>query len=103
MADEIKNLANLDRLIHEPSRLVIVAVLSACENADFTYLLHAAGLSKGNLSAHLSKLEEKGYIQITKKFKGKDPSTISAVTPAGRREFNVYRKQYLAFVQHLEQ
>ena len=103
MADEIKNLTNLDRLIHEPSRLAIVAVLSACENADFKYLLHATGLSKGNLSAHLSKLEEGGYVQITKKFKGKYPNTISALTPVGQQAFTVYRKQYLAFVQSLEQ
>jgi DNA-binding transcriptional ArsR family regulator len=102
MADEIKNLANLDRLIHEPSRLAIVAVLSACENADFTYLLQATGLSKGNLSAHLSKLEEGGYITILKKFKGKYPSTISQLTPEGRRAFAAYRKQYLAFVEDLE-
>lgn len=98
MTDEIRNLAKLDRLIHEPSRLAIMAVLSACENADFTYLLQATGLSKGNLSAHLSKLEAGGYIQITKKFKGKYPSTVSALTPAGRRAFEAYRKQYMAFV-----
>ena len=75
MADEIRDLANLDRLIHEPSRLAIMAVLSACASADFTYLLNATGLSKGNLSAHLSKLEEGGYVVISKSFKGKYPNT----------------------------
>ena len=64
MADEIKDLTNIDRLIHEPSRLAIMAVLSACESADFTYLLNTTGLTKGNLSAHLSKLEDAGYIKI---------------------------------------
>jgi DNA-binding transcriptional ArsR family regulator len=101
MTDEIKNLANLDRLIHEPSRLAIVAVLSACESADFSYLLNATGLSKGNLSAHLSKLEEGGYVAIIKGFKGKYPSTSCALTAAGQQAFNAYRKQYLSLAQHL--
>ncbi|HEX7555707.1 MAG TPA: transcriptional regulator [Leptolinea sp.] len=102
LADEIRNLTNLDRLIHEPSRLAIVAVLSACESADFAYLLNATGLSKGNLSAHLSKLEEGGYVAITKGFKGKYPTTNCSLTPAGVQAFSNYRKQYLSLAQHLE-
>ena len=102
MADEIKDLANLDRLIHEPSRLAIVAVLSACESADFAYLLNATGLSKGNLSAHLSKLEEGGYVAIAKGFKGRYPSTNCSLTAAGRQAFSAYQKQYQALAQHLE-
>jgi len=102
MADEIKNIASLDRLIHQPARLAIMAVLSACESADFTYLLNATGLSKGNLSANLSKLEEGGYVAIVKSFKGKYPNTSCSLTVAGRRAFNTYWKQYLALAQHLE-
>jgi len=102
MVDEIKDLANLDRLIHEPSRLAILAVLSACESADFAYLLNETGLSKGNLSAHLSKLEEGGYIAIIKGFRGKYPSTNCMLTPTGRQAFNVYRKKYQALAQHLD-
>ena len=102
MADEIKDIATLDRLIHEPARLAIMAVLSACESADFAYLLNTTGLSKGNLSAHLSKLEEGGYVAIAKSFKGKYPNTTCSLTPVGRRAFNTYRKQYLALAQHLE-
>ena len=102
MADEIKDIANFDRLIHEPARLAIMAVLSACESADFAYLLNSTGLSKGNLSAHLSKLEEGGYIAITKSFKGNYPNTACALTAAGRRAFNAYRKQYLTLAQHLK-
>ncbi len=101
MGDEIKDLANLDRLIHEPSRLAIVAVLSACESADFTYLLNATGLSKGNLSAHLTKLEEGGYISIAKSFKGRYPNTSCSLTKEGLRAFEAYRKQYLAFARHM--
>lgn len=102
MADEIKDLANLDRLVHEPSRLAIMAVLSACESADFAYLLNTTGLSKGNLSAHLTKLEEGGYVAITKGFKGKYPNTICALTSSGQKAFKTYRKQYQRLAQRLE-
>ena len=102
MADEYKLITNFDRLIHEPSRLAIMAVLSACESADFTFLLNATGLSKGNLSAHLSKLRDAGYVNITKGFKGNYPHTTCALTKDGRRAFDAYRKQYLALAQHLK-
>lgn len=103
MADEIKEITNFDRLIHAPARLAIMAVLSACESADFTYLLNATGLSKGNLSANLSKLEDSGYIAITKGYKGKYPSTSCALTREGRQAFDTYRRQYLALARHLEE
>jgi DNA-binding MarR family transcriptional regulator len=90
-----------DRLIHQPSRLAIMAVLAAAESAEFTYLLKATGLTKGTLSAHLSKLEEAGYLEITKSFKGKYPNTTAALTPAGRKAFKKYRKQYEAFQKTL--
>ena len=102
MTSEIQDIAHFDRLIHEPARLAIMAVLSACESADFAYLLNATGVSKGNLSAHLSKLEEGGYVAIVKTFKGKYPNTVCSLTVAGRRAFAVYRKQYLALAQHFE-
>jgi len=102
MSGEIRDIANFDRLIHEPARLAIMAILSACENADFTYLLNATGLSKGNLSAHLSKLEEGGYVAIAKSFKGKYPNTACSLTPAGQKAFVAYRRQYLALARHLE-
>ncbi len=103
MTDEIKDIADFDRLIHAPARLAIMAVLSACESADFTYLLNATGLTKGNLSANLSRLEDGGYIAITKGFKGKYPNTSCSLTAEGRRAFNAYRKQYLALARHFEQ
>jgi DNA-binding transcriptional ArsR family regulator len=102
MADEYKQITNFDRLIHEPSRLAIMAVLSACESADFTFLLNAAGLSKGNLSAHLSKLRDAGYVNITKGFRGNYPHTTCTLTKDGRHAFDAYRKQYLALAQHLK-
>jgi DNA-binding MarR family transcriptional regulator len=102
MADEIKDIAGFDRLIHEPARLAIMAVLSACESADFTYLLNSTGLSKGNLSAHLTKLEEAGYVAITKSFRGKFPNTTCSLTKPGRKAFHAYRRQYLALARHLQ-
>jgi len=102
MANEYKQITNFDRLIHEPSRLAIMAVLSACESADFAFLLNATGLSKGNLSAHLSKLRDAGYVNITKGYKGNYPHTTCVLTKDGRRAFGAYRKQYLALAQHLK-
>ena len=92
-----------DRLIHQPSRLAIMAVLAGCESADFAYLLNATSLTKGTLSAHLSKLEEAGYVTITKSFKGKYPHTSAALTPQGRKAFKEYRKQYREFGESLLQ
>jgi DNA-binding transcriptional ArsR family regulator len=101
MADEIKGITSFDRLIHEPSRLAIMAVLSAVESADFAFLLNSTGLTKGNLSAHLRKLEKAGYLTITKGFKGNYPHTTCALTRDGRRAFKAYRKQYLALAKQL--
>jgi DNA-binding MarR family transcriptional regulator len=103
MAGEIGDIANFDRLIHEPARLAIMAVLSACESADFTYLVNSTGLTKGNLSAHLSKLEAAGYVRIAKGFKGKYPHTTCSLTAAGRQAFAAYRARYLALAQRLSE
>ena len=102
MADELKEITNFDRLIHAPSRLAIMSVLSACESADFTFLLNTTDLSKGNLSAHLSKLRDAGYVCITKSFRGNYPHTTCALTKEGRRAFDDYRKQYLALAKQLQ-
>ena len=101
--DEFKEIINLDRLIHEPARLAIMAVLSACKSADFTYILNTTGLTKGNLSAQLRKLEDGEYVTITKGFKGKYPNTTCALTSEGRRAFNAYWKQYRSLANTLDQ
>lgn len=90
MEREVQDITTVDRTIHEPARLAILAVLSACESADFKALLHLTGLTKGNLSAQLQKLEEAGYITITKGFKGRYPHTDCALTGAGRTAFQAY-------------
>ncbi len=88
-----RQLTELDRIVHEPARLAILAVLYTIESADFLYLLHATGLTKGNLSSHLMRLEEAGYIQITKTFRGKLPETICSLTALGRQAFEGYRNR----------
>jgi DNA-binding transcriptional ArsR family regulator len=79
-----------DRLLHEPARRVIMTILYAAD-ADFLYLLRETGLSKGNLSSHLAKLEAGGYVAIDKTFRGKVPLTICRMTDEGRTSFRRYR------------
>ena len=92
MSKKIQRLADIDRVIHEPARLMIVAILDAVEEADFQYLHQTTGLTKGNLSVHLSKLEEAGYVAIEKTFRGKIPLTVCRMTEKGREELERYRK-----------
>ncbi len=91
-------LPRIDTVIHAPARLKIVAVLSLLEEADFLYLLHATQLTKGNLSTHLSKLEEAGYVEIEKTYRGKRPLTLCRLTAAGREAFARYRREMLGFL-----
>ncbi len=88
----------IDTVIHAPARLKIVSILSVLEEADFLYLLHATELTKGNLSTHLSKLEEAGYVEIEKTYRGKRPLTLCRLTPAGRKAFERYRRDMLDFL-----
>ncbi|KAA3648739.1 MAG: ArsR family transcriptional regulator [Chloroflexi bacterium] len=93
MASEFSKLAELDRVIHSPARLMVVSILTAVNKADFLYLLRETELTKGNLSTHLSKLEEAGYIIVEKTYKGKVPLTLYSLTKAGKQAFKGYRKQ----------
>lgn len=86
---------DLDRDIHEPARLAIVAMLYAAAEADFLFLQRETELTKGNLSSHLAKLEQAGYVEIEKTFRGKIPLTICRLTPAGRTAFEQYRETLL--------
>ena len=92
MSAKILRLAEIDRIIHEPARLMIVALLAAVEEADFQYLHQSTGLTKGNLSVHLSRLEEAGYVAIEKTFRGKYPLTICRLTERGREVLEQYKK-----------
>jgi DNA-binding transcriptional ArsR family regulator len=92
MSRSLQNIPGLDRVIHEPARLTIMALLSSIASADFLFLLKQSGLTKGNLSVHLSRLEEAGYIQVEKTFRGKIPHTEYRLTQEGKVAFDHYRK-----------
>lgn len=100
-ASPVRDLAEVDRLIHEPARLMLASILYAVESADFLYLQRETGLTKGNLSSHLAKLEEAAYVAIEKTFQGKIPLTVCRLTPKGRQSFEAYRKQMKEFVDRL--
>jgi DNA-binding transcriptional ArsR family regulator len=86
-------LAELDRVIHEPARLRILTVLSGVDMADFNFLLTALGLTKGNLSAHMDRLEREGYVRVDKRFEGKLPRTEYRLTDAGRTALREYWRE----------
>jgi DNA-binding transcriptional ArsR family regulator len=85
-------MTDLDRVIHEPARLLIVALLAGVKEADFLWLLRESALTKGNLSSHLAKLEEAGYVELEKTYKGKIPLTLLRLTRQGRAALETYKK-----------
>jgi len=98
MGEDLRRVTELDRLIHEPARLLIVTVLASVASADFLFLQRETGLTKGNLSAHLSRLEEAGYVRIEKTFKGKLPLTVCKLTDSGHKSLETYRQQLQDFM-----
>ena len=96
MSEQLRDLMTIDRLIHEPARLMLMVLLAAVAEADFLYLLNATGLTKGNLSTHLAKLEEANYINITKSFVGKTTRTVCEITEVGLAALAAYREQIQA-------
>jgi DNA-binding MarR family transcriptional regulator len=86
------NPEDVDRLIHEPARLMLMALLYVLESADFTFLMAQTGLSWGNLSSHMSKLETVGYIAVEKDFVDRRPRTMLRLTDTGRAAFRQYRQ-----------
>jgi DNA-binding MarR family transcriptional regulator len=90
-----ENKPQLDRTVHEPARLKILAYLSVVKSADFVFLLSRTGLTYGNLSSHMSKLEEAGYIEVQKEIKDKRPHTMLSLTEQGRTAFEDYRQEML--------
>ena len=93
MAMDLGQPADIDRLIHEPARLLIMAHLRVVQSGDYTFLMQRTGLTWGNLSSHLRKLEEAGYMTIEKTYLGKRPYTLVALSEDGRRAFDGYINQ----------
>ena len=103
MSDAARNgalgqIGTLDRLIHEPARLLICALLYPLEEADFLYLLTQSELSKGNLSSHTQKLEAAGYLATVKVFQGRIPVTSFRITEGGRTALRIYHHQLRALL-----
>jgi DNA-binding MarR family transcriptional regulator len=80
---------------------MIMAQLYVVQSADFTFLLHQAGMTPGNLSAHLRKLEDAGYVEITKEFIERKPHTALALTKKGRDAFKQYRRDIKQIAERL--
>lgn len=93
----------VDRLIHEPARLMIMTILSAVESADFLYLQRETGLTKGNLSSHLGKLEAAGYVEIEKTYRGKIPLTVCKLSDTGQEAFLHYREQLKYIIENTKE
>lgn len=90
---DLHPLVDIDRTIHSPARLMIMTNLYVVESAEFIALMNLTGLSWGNLSTHLSKLEEAGYVELQKGFRGKKPYTMVRLTVEGRAAFKAYKEQ----------
>ncbi len=88
--ETLQPLADIDRIIHEPARLMILALLYVVESGDFTFLMRQTGLTWGNLSSHMSKLEAAGYIEVEKEFVDRKPRTMLRLTGEGRAAFREY-------------
>lgn len=94
-----REMTELDKLLHEPARLAILTALANCESANFTFLQSLTGLSKGNLSSHLIKLEDAGFVIIIKSFLGKIPNTSISLTDTGAAAINNHWKKLDAMRQ----
>ncbi|MFW9985729.1 MAG: winged helix-turn-helix domain-containing protein [Candidatus Odinarchaeota archaeon] len=88
---------DIDRVIHEPARLLIMSHLYVLDSANFLFLKRQTGLSDGNLSSHITKLENAGYVEIIKKFVNRKPLTVIQLTKVGREAFREYQRQ----MQHM--
>ena len=91
MPDDFKAMADVNRVIHEPARLIIVTILYTAASADFLFLLRETGLTKGNLGSHVARLEEAGYVKIEKTYRGKIPQTLCSLNEEGRTAFREHR------------
>ncbi len=89
---------NINRLIHEPSRLIIMMHLYVVQSADFQFLKHQTGMTPGNLSSHLRKLEDAEYVEVTKEFVDRTPHTALKLTKKGREAFKQYRRNVKRFI-----
>ena len=98
---DLGTIADLDRIVHSPARLMILAYLAAVDSADFIFLMNQVGLTRGNLSSHLKTLEQAGHVEIQKEFVDKVPRTLIQLTEAGREAIRTYRQQMRVILDEL--
>ena len=88
----------LDPLLHSELRLAVMSILINADSADFVYLKAETGATSGNLSVQLDKLQQAGYIEVTKGFKGKMPQTVCRITEHGRDAFAAYVEALRSYI-----
>ena len=98
---DLQPIADIDRAVHSPPRLMILAYLAAVDSADFIFLMKQVNLTRGNLSSHLKTLEEAGYVEIQKEFVDKVPRTLIRLTDKGREAIQIYREQMRTVIEKL--
>lgn len=98
---DLQPIVEIDRIIHEPARFMIMAFLYVVESADFLFLMRQTELTRGNLSSHLSKLESASYVQIKKEFIEKIPRTLLSLTKKGGKAFRSYRQNMKQVLEEL--
>ena len=99
----LPNVEEVDKIIHESARLIIMSYLYLVESADFLFIMQQSGLSFGNLSSHMKKLEEAGYIEVIKEFVDRRPRTSLKLTSAGRKAFTDYREKMRSLLDQTDQ
>ncbi|HEY3421159.1 MAG TPA: transcriptional regulator [Methanomassiliicoccales archaeon] len=100
--DLYSSFSGIDRVIHEPSRMHIMVVLSEVDTADYAFLMNQTGMTWGNISSHLSKLETAGYVRIDKEFVGKKPHTLVSITDEGKNQLRRYRFEMDGLLKAIE-
>ena len=98
---DLQPIQDLDAAIHAPARLRILAYLAAIESADFTFLLNQTGLTRGNLATHVGRLEEAGYVEVSKEFVDRIPRTLYSLTSDGRQAIAAYRENMRQVIDEL--
>lgn len=92
-SDDLQSFPEIDKLIHEPARLMIMSYLYVVEKADYLFIKNQTGLTWGNLSSHISKLEDAGYVLVEKEFVKKKSHTMLSLTEEGRAAFREYKNK----------
>ncbi|MCX6305769.1 MAG: transcriptional regulator [Bacteroidetes bacterium] len=95
----MRQLSDLDPLLHSQLRLAVVSILISVVEAEFTFLKEKTGSTAGNLSVQLEKLSSEGYISMEKSFRNKRPLTTCRITPKGIVQFERYVQALQAYIQ----